>query len=208
MIKKKELSRREREKLRKRQDILEAALNLFAEKGYHNVTMHEISAKAEFAIGTLYNFFKNKEDLYKALILETAEEFRDAILEAVEQSDDEVEKLRNFVKTKGEIFRAHIPVIRLYFSETHGESFSLSAGLDSEIRKLHDEFIKIIASIFAGGIAKKRFKKIADPYYLAVAIDGITTALLFLWLEAPECHPYPEDPDTILNILFKSLVDP
>ena len=207
MMIKKNLPRREREKARQRQEMLEAALNLFSEKGYHNVTMHEIAGKAEFAIGTLYKFFKNKEDLYKALILEKAEEFRDAILEAIEQSDDEVEKLRNFVKTKGELFRAHIPVIRLYFSETHGESFSLLAGLDSEIRKLHDEFMKTLASIFADGIAKKRFKKIADPYYLAVALDGITTAFLFLWLEAPERHPYPEDPDTILNILFKGLVD-
>jgi hypothetical protein len=51
-------------------------------------------------------------------------------------------------------------------------------------------------------------KKIADPYYLAVALDSLTNAFLFLWLEAPERHPYPEDPDIILNILFKGLVDP
>ena len=48
--------------------------------------------------------------------------------------------------------------------------------------------------------------RIADPYSLAVAIESLTNAFLFLWLEAPERHPYPEDPDTILNILFKGLV--
>jgi len=37
------LSRREREKLRQRQEILDAALELFSEKGYHNVSMHEIA---------------------------------------------------------------------------------------------------------------------------------------------------------------------
>jgi TetR/AcrR family transcriptional regulator len=200
------LPRREREKARQRQDMLEAALNLFSEKGYHNVTMHEIAEKAEFAIGTIYKFFKNKEDLYKALILEKAEEFKKAILEAVEESDGEVEKLRNFVKAKGETFRAHIPVIRLFFSETHGESFSMLAGLDGDVRNLHGEFLKKLAGIFADGIAKKRFRKIADPYYLAVALDGITTAFLFMWLDAPDRHSYPEDPDVILNILFKGLV--
>jgi len=208
MIEKIKLPRREREKERQRQEILEAALNLFSEKGYHNVTMHEIAGKAEFAIGTIYKFFKNKEDLYKALILEKAEEFKEMILEAVKGSQDEVEKLRNFVKAKGDLFRAHIPVIRLYFSETHGESFSLLAGLDAKIRSLHSEFLKKLAAIFASGIRKNQFKKIADPYYLAVALDGITTSFLFLWLEAPDRHPYPDDPDVILNILFKGLVGP
>ncbi|MBW2592597.1 MAG: helix-turn-helix transcriptional regulator [Deltaproteobacteria bacterium] len=46
-------SRREREKLRQRQDMLSAALGLFSEKGYHNVSMHEIAAKTAFAIGTI-----------------------------------------------------------------------------------------------------------------------------------------------------------
>ena len=52
------LPRREREKLRQRQEMLAAALDLFSEKGYHNVSMHEVAGKAEFAIGTLYKFFR------------------------------------------------------------------------------------------------------------------------------------------------------
>ncbi len=51
------------------------ALKLFSEKGFHNVSMHEIAEKSEFAVGTLYKFFSNKEELYKALILEKAEKF-------------------------------------------------------------------------------------------------------------------------------------
>ena len=69
MMQKGKLSRREREKLRQRHDILAGALTLFSQKGYHNVSMHEIAGKSEFAIGTLYKFFKNKEDLYKSLLL-------------------------------------------------------------------------------------------------------------------------------------------
>jgi len=49
---------------------------------------------------------------------------------------------------------------------------------------------------------------IADTYHLAVAVESLTNGFLFLWLEAPERHPYPEDPDTILNILFKGLIGP
>ena len=203
----KKLARREREKLRQRQEMLAAALWLFSEKGYHNVSMNEIAGKAEFALGTLYKFFKNKEDLYKALILEQAHIFHEALMKAIEENGDEIEKLRNYVKVKGELFRANIRSIRLYFAETRGASFNITAGLDCEIRERYGQFLHTLASIFASGMKKKRFKKISDPYYLAVALDSLTNAFLFLWLEAPERHPYPEDPETILNILFKGLVD-
>ncbi len=204
----KKLPRREREKLRQRQEILASAVELFSEKGYHNVSMHEIAEEAEFAIGTLYKFFRNKEDLYKALILGQAEKFHDALTKAIQEPDDEIERLRNYVRAKGSVFRANVSVIRLYFAETGGASFNVMAGLDYEIRKRYGRFLRTLASIFESGIKKKRFNKIADPYYLAIALDSLTNAFLFLWLEAPDRHPYPENPDTILDILFRGLIGP
>jgi len=202
------LTRREREKIAHRDEIFAAALDLFSEKGYHNVSMHEIARKAEFAIGTLYKFFENKESLYKALVLEQVEKFHNALVQAIEEPGDEIEKLRNYVKAKSEVFTANVKMIRFYFSETRGASFNIKAGLDSEIREQYGHFLESLANVFASGMEKKRFKKIADPYHLAVAIESLTNAFLFLWLEAPDRHPYPDDPDTILNILFKGLVDP
>jgi len=201
------MPRREREKLRQRKEMLAAALGLFSQKGYHNVSMQEIAQKAEFAIGTLYKFFKNKEDLYKALMLEQANKFDDELTKAIKEPDDEIEKLRNYARAKGELFRANVSMIRLYFAETRGASFNVMA-LDSEIRQQYYQFLQTLASVFERGIRRKRFKNIADPYYLAIALDSITNAFLFLWVEAPERHPYPEDPDTILAILFKGLVEP
>jgi len=202
------LPRREREKIARRDEIFSAALDLFSEKGYHNVSMHEIAEKAEFAIGTLYKFFENKEALYKALVMGQADKFHRALTEAIEGARDEIEKIRNYIKAKGKIFRANVPMIRLYFAETRGASFNIMAGLDSEIRERYGNFLETLASVFASGMEKKRFKKIAEPYHLAVAIESLTNAFLLLWLEAPDRHPYPEDPDVILNILFKGLVDP
>lgn len=187
--------------------MLEAALRLFSDKGYHNVTMHEIAETAEFAVGTLYKFFRNKEELYKTIMLELADRFQTELQAALESGKDEVEKLRNFVRIKGQVFRANLSAIRLFFAETQGLSFNLRAGLDSAIRKRHDEGIQSLASVFAGALQRRRFKKIADPYALAVALESMTSAFLFLWLESPQRHPYPEDPDAILNILFKGLLE-
>jgi TetR/AcrR family transcriptional regulator len=201
------LTRREREKLRQRREMLAAALDLFSRKGYHNVSMQEIAEKAEFAIGTLYKFFQNKEDLYKTIVLERCDDFEDAFRRAMEQSDDEVEKLRHYVRFRGERFRNNLPFVRLFLAESRGIGFNLKAGLDDEVRKRYYGILTRLASVFASGIDNKRFKKIADPYYLAVSLDSTIDASLLLWLDAPERHPYPEDPDAILDIFFKGLIE-
>ena len=202
------LSRREREKLRQRQEMLAAAIELFSEKGYHNVSMHEIAQKAEFAVGTLYKFFQNKEDLYKSLILEQSDRFHETLTKAIEEADDEIEKLRNYVKAKSTVFMDNVSIVRLYFAETRGASFNIRAGLDSEIRERYGRFLHTLASVFESGMKRKRFRKIAEPYHLAVALDSLCNTFLFLWFESPERHLYPADPDVILNILFKGLIAP
>jgi AcrR family transcriptional regulator len=57
------LSRKEREKLRNKEDILKAAVHLFAQKGFAETKLEEVAALAEFGKGTLYNYFLNKDDL-------------------------------------------------------------------------------------------------------------------------------------------------
>jgi len=199
------LPRREREKLRQRHHMLAAALELFSEKGFHNVSMHEIAKRAEFAIGTLYKFFQNKEDLYKALVLEQSDRFHGALVRVIEEPGDEVERLRKYVVNKGELFREHLPFIRLYLAENRGASYNIKAGLDDEVRKRYYAFLEKLASIIDSGIQKQRFRNIAKPYSLAVALDSTVNALLLLWIDAPEEHPFPEDPDAILNIFLKGL---
>ena len=201
------LPRREREKLRQRQEMLAAALDLFSQKGYHNVSMHEIAEKAEFAIGTLYKFFQNKEDLYKTMVLERCDDFEAALTRTLAQSEDEVEKLRHYVRFRGDRFRHNLPFVRLFLAESRGISYNLKAGVDDEVRQRYYDILLRLASVFASGIDNHRFKKIADPFYLAVALDSAIDASLLLWHDAPGRFPYPENPDVILDIFFQGLLE-
>jgi len=206
-LQEKVLPRKERERLRQQEEILQTALELFCERGFHNVSMHEIAEKAEFAIGTLYKFFKNKEDLYRRIMLNIAITFNHSIKEVLLNNDtDEVEKLRLYVKRKSEVFKTHSKAIKLFFAEVTGISFNCRAGLAEEIKRLQDENIENLKNVFESGMKKGVFENIANPYHLAVSLHNITTSFLFLELESPDTQPYPEDPDTILNILFKGLL--
>ena len=192
-------SRKEREYLRHRQEILKVALKLFSEKGFHNVSMHEIATASEFAVGTLYKFFSNKEDLYRALILEKAEKFHSALMAALEKPGSEMTKIKTWVEAKIKFFMDNLDSVRLYLAETHGASFNIRAGLDTEIKRQYDETLEKIKIIFQIGIKKRLFRK-CDPHLLAVALDGISNAFLFEHLDHPGEHPF--DADLILNIFF------
>lgn len=199
------LTRREREKIRQRQEMLDAALLLFSEKGYHNVSMQEIAEKSEFAIGTLYKFFQNKEDLYKAMVMDQCDRFDSIFTEALEIPGTVTEKLRNYVRVKEKTFRENLLFIRLFLAESKGASFNLNSGLDDDIRVRYTAFLEKVADVFQQGIREKVFREIAPPFSMAVILDNILDAFLLLWLEMPERHAYPENPDTVLDILFKGL---
>ncbi len=63
-------ARRERERQRRRQEILEAARGLFCDKGYASTTVDDIAAAAELSKGTVYLYFRSKDELYASVVLE------------------------------------------------------------------------------------------------------------------------------------------
>lgn len=76
------IPRKEREKLARQRDILNAARDLFVEKGYSDTTLEEIARRAEFGKGTIYNYFNNKEELFFAIM----DEMIDQLLKHVQST--------------------------------------------------------------------------------------------------------------------------
>jgi TetR/AcrR family transcriptional regulator len=178
------LSRRQRENLRHRREILDAALNLFSEKGYHNVSMQQIARQAEFGVGTLYKFFANKQDLYRVLIMGTAEKWQSAVIQTLEQEPNPFQAIKNYISVQRELFFDNLPVVRLYYSETKGAYFNIRAGFDQDLLKLRDERIKKLASVFEMGIKENVFRGL-DPSHMALALHGIIDAFLYRMMEDP-----------------------
>jgi TetR/AcrR family transcriptional regulator, repressor of fatR-cypB operon len=91
------LSRKEREKLARQQDILKAARELFVTKGYRETTLDEIAQLAEFGKGTLYNYFANKEEIFCAIVDQTVDDTLALARESVDWPGGIREKLTHYV---------------------------------------------------------------------------------------------------------------
>ncbi len=75
------LTRRERERLVHRQEILDAALAVFADKGFFNATLDEIALRAEFSKGAIYLYFPSKEDILVQIVDAAMDEWDEVIRE-------------------------------------------------------------------------------------------------------------------------------
>ena len=199
------LSRRERDRLRHRDLMLSAALDLFSQKGFANVSMHEIAQSAEFAIGTLYKFFKNKEDIYNTLLLEAADRFHEALTAVLEEKKDCHPKIQKYIRTYGELFMASSRAVRLYFAETFGAGFNVRAALTKELQAYYDKGEKLLSRVFAEGIQKGLYRPV-NPDYLAMTLHNMIITFLFKWLDDPENHPFEANIPIIETIFFQGVM--
>lgn len=159
------LSRKERERLRHRQEILSAALRLFAEKGFRNVSMQEIAAVAEFSTGTLYNFFANKEDLFFEVLVASAEKAFELILPTLEGPDDERRKLARFIQMHERMARELSDMIRLYLLESH-DRYVPGGRVEAKKKEFGQRVTSQLAEVVAAGVRKGFFNDI-DPLIAA-----------------------------------------
>ncbi|MGZ3591527.1 MAG: TetR/AcrR family transcriptional regulator, partial [Thermodesulfobacteriota bacterium] len=111
------ISRREREYLAHRGEILSAAEKVFAAKGFFPTTMSDIARKAEFGTGTLYKYFKSKEELYFTLIDEKVEEINRLVKTELSQKDSALERIKKVVRLQFEFIERNRDFFRIYVSE-------------------------------------------------------------------------------------------
>ena len=199
------LSRKERTKLRHREEILQAAWQLFSEKGYRNTTVHDIAEKAEFAVGTFYNFFKNKEHLFNSLAMNYTVKYYDAVTKAIDIDGDIIGRIRNYLQVKGDFFKEDLALIRLFFSETWGISFNLASDVYSEMETLQKRFIGRLTEVFEKGIKDNIFRDV-DPRFLALSIEGQSNIFLFYWFKYSEEYEYSENVPSIMDVFLNSIL--
>lgn len=159
------LTRRERLKDQGRQEILEAAMVLFGEKGFHGVSMHEIAEKAGVAVGTLYNFFRSKEDLYSALMEVCARGVEGVMVPIFEDPEaGPLDKVRRVIGAQERVIAENAPYIRL--SQSRYSDWEVNRGMGGKSRAVVDEMQRRLVEVFREGIERGVFRDV-DPVLTA-----------------------------------------
>ena len=135
-----QLRRQGRETLRR---LLEAAITVFDERGYHAARVDDIVKVAQTSHGTFYLYFRNKEDLFLALVADVTEAMRHLAesLPPIQPSKAGYDVLRAWLDDFYGIYEHYHPVIRAW-TEANSQNAELAATGATVLRRFIDQLVR------------------------------------------------------------------
>jgi TetR/AcrR family transcriptional regulator len=148
--------RKEREKQQRREEIIQAAELVFFSKGFEQSTMDDIAGKAELSKGTLYLYFKSKEELHMAVARRAIVLLRSLTLKASEKSGNAVEKLQRIGWSCVEFSKSHPDQMKSILNLEGMEHGRLSYT-NSDVQNLiyNESTVGTVIQVVEQGVAEK-----------------------------------------------------
>ena len=142
--------RKQRERERRRQQIIVAAKRVFSEKGFSKTTMEDIAREAELSPGTLYLYFKNKDELYASLSLRILQYMNIRLGDVKKEKDSNPEqKIASIKEALYDVYQFDPMILINMFHLQSSETLkNLSSPLLENITELSRNSLQIIADIF------------------------------------------------------------
>jgi AcrR family transcriptional regulator len=196
--------RKEREFNLRRAAILEQAGRIFAAKGFHNTTVAEIAGASGFAVGTLYQFFESKEQLYTLVLTEKLEMMYAGVQKAVGEETDLLRKIDTLVATQFRFVENNAEFCNIF---VRGDYLSLAEG-SMELRKRmvtdYAVYVSFIEGVMRAGISAGILKKM-DPRMMAAALTGIINSYASRWLTVAEGAPLMDNVRLVVDIFLQGV---
>ena len=189
-----------KEKTDKYQKILEAAIKVFAEQGFFRSTISQIAKEAGVADGTIYLYFKNKDDILLQFYSSKTRKIFDKFREAVNNSDNSGEKFRNLVRCHLREFQRDRNMAVVYMAEARK-----GQHLDSMLDELTKMYLDLVGEVVEQGQAEGQFRK--DLYLSLVKryILGGVEAVISTWVYAGGKYDLESMADPLVDLFLRGI---
>ena len=162
----------------KHHKILQAAIKVFSEKGFYNSRVSEIAKEANVADGTIYLYFRNKDDILISLFEEEFGKIVQNMRAALEKETDALQKIKRFAIT-------HLSIVskQQQLGEVMGVEVRQSTKFMKEyINKPFIEYLNIIRSVVIEGQEKGLIRKDLTPGIMKRAFFGALDEMARYWV--------------------------
>ena len=161
--------------------ILQQAMRLFLEKGYHGTSIDEITQAAELTKGALYWHFKSKQDLLKRIIKEHETRFLDELIQAVgEIQGGTLEKFEKYIRFNS-AFAYYNRELCVSFTTLAAELVGAHHEIEPEIKRIYKKYQTFLSKLILQGKKEKVFKRELDPDLAALSIIAFHNGILLQW---------------------------
>ena len=195
-------TRREREQQVRRETIMDAARKLFYDKGYELTTVEEIAAMAELGKGTIYSYFKSKEEIYFAILESEFAILEDRMRQAIEESTTAENALHRLYETFIQYNQERPNFIKAIFLQIEQYHTLKVTDLVKGLKAKMTEWSKLVGHVLQKGIAQGEFEKI-NVEKTANTIIGMVLGLII----ELETGLIQEDLSSYRDTLFHLLIE-
>lgn len=181
--------------------ILEAAVKVFAEQGFFQSTVAQVAKRAGVADGTIYLYFKNKDDIliqfYKYKTKQVFDKFRIAV-DAVDVAE---EKLRNLVRTHLEEFQKDINMAIVYQAETH-QHRRLAHDIIKEMSKWYRDILTEVVEL---GQQEGTMRRNLYMGLVMRLITGAVDEVINAWIHAGGSYDLVSMADPLVDLFISGI---
>lgn len=151
--------RKRRERERRRRQIVSAARKVFSNNGFTKTTMEDIAREAELSPGTLYLYFKNKDELYASLSVEVLEHLYHELKRVyIKEAINPKVRISHLKQTLYKVYEVNpLILLNLFHLQSSDILKSLAPPMLTTIGDLSKKSLEIISKIFAEGVEDKVF---------------------------------------------------
>ena len=185
----------------KYQQIIQAALEVIAENGYHASQVSKIAKKANVADGTIYLYFKNKEDILISVFRERMGQFIHKIKNAIEDKETASEKLLTLIQ----MHYAQLTESPYLAKVTQLELRQSKPELRGEINKVLKSYLDVIDSIIEHGIKEKEIRDDIHPRLMRQMIFGTIDETVTTWVMKNERYNLLDQVEDVHSLLLNGL---
>lgn len=188
-------------KSRRRQAIVRAAIDIFAERGYFAARMHDVAERAGVADGTLYLYFTGKEDLLVSILEGHADDFLARARRDLAQIDDPRAQLRRVVERHLVSLGRDRALAQVFQIELrHSRRF-----LRRVARGRVAEYLRLLEEVVAAGAAAGAFRTDVPPDVAARVVFGAVDEMVTAWVLAARPRPLAAQADAVLALILQAL---
>src|SRR5690625_2791989 len=185
----------------KYRQIIEGAIQVIAENGFHASQVSKIAKKANVADGTIYLYFKNKEDILISVFKDKMGYFVDETMHAIKEQETASDKLAKFVYMHYKLLSAspHLAIV------TQLELRQSKPELRHEINSVLKAYLDIIDLIIQQGIEEKEFRADINPKLIRQMIFGTIDETVTTWVMKSQRYSLVDQADDIHQLLVNGL---
>ena len=157
----------------KRRRIMEAAVDIFSGKLFHQVKMDEIASRAGVGKGTLYLYFQSKEELFRRSFRYAVDLYYLKLKEALEEESSAREKLQKIVYLHVNLLQEHLKLIYLLV----GQSMAPPMIFQEEVSRSRSKLLSLLEEIITQGVERGEFRPLDAGLAARAYLGGIVSFL-------------------------------